>query len=103
VKVLIEDNGSLLLERAVPGTSLKDYFPTKEKESIEIACGVTKKLHKASIPVAHNFPHIKDWLAALDKNWSIPDGYLQKARKFRDELLQTSKPDVLLHGDLFSS
>jgi len=100
VKVLAEDEGMLLLERAVPGTSLKSYFPDQEQESIEIVCGVMKKLHQASIPAAHNFPHIKDWLTALDKDWPIPDGYLQKARKLRDELLQTSKPDVLLHGDL---
>ena len=30
----------------------------------------------------------------------IPDEYLQKARKLRGELLQTSEADVLLHGDL---
>jgi streptomycin 6-kinase len=99
-KVLAEDEGVLLLERAMPGTSLKEYFPTKEKESIEIACGVIKKMHKASIPVAYSFPHIKDWLAALDKDWNIPNHYLQKARKLRNQLLQTSNPDVLLHGDL---
>jgi streptomycin 6-kinase len=58
VNVLAEDKGMLLLERAVPGTSLKSYFPTKEKESIEIVCGVMKKLHQASIPEGHNFPHI---------------------------------------------
>lgn len=100
VKVLAEDGGMLLLERAVPGTSLKSYFPKHEHESIDIACGVMKRLHQANIPITHNFPHIKDWLTALDKDWPIPDGYLQKARNLRDELLQTSKPDVLLHGDL---
>ena len=73
VKVLAEDNGMLLLERAVPGTSLKSYFPDREQESVKIACEVMKKLHKANIPVAHNFPHIKDWLAALDKEWNIPN------------------------------
>ena len=31
---------------------------------------------------------------------NIPDKYLQKARKLCDELLQSSVPDVLLHGDL---
>lgn len=46
VHVLAEDNGILLLERVVPGTSLKSYFPTKEKESIETVCGVMKKLHQ---------------------------------------------------------
>ncbi len=100
VKVLAEDNGMLLLQRAVPGISLKSYFRTNENESIEIVCKVMKKLHKASIPGAHHFPHVKDWLTALDKDWPIPDEYLQKARKLRDQLLQTSKPDVLLHGDL---
>ena len=100
VKILSEDDGMLLLERAMPGTSLKSYFPDREQESIEIACGVMKKLHKANIPVAHNFPHIKDWLTTLDKDWNIPNHYLQKAKKLRDELLQTSEVDVLLHGDL---
>jgi len=100
VKVLAEDNGILLLERAMPGASLKSYFPYRDQESIEIACGVIKKLHQANISTTHNFPHIKDWLAALDKDCLIPDGYLQKARKLRDELLQTSKRDILLHGDL---
>ncbi len=100
MKVLAKDDGMLLLERAMPGTSLKDYFPNQEQESIEIACGVMKKLHQASIPEGHNFPHIKDWLKALDKDWNIPKHYLQKARKLRDQLLQTSELDVLLHGDL---
>ena len=77
VNVLAKDEGMLLLERAVPGTSLKSYFPDREQESIEIACGVIKKLHQASIPAANNFPHIKDpgfaeasWLMALDKDWN---------------------------------
>ena len=100
VHVLAEDNGILLLERVVPGTSLKSYFPTKEKESIETVCGVMKKLHQANIPTAHNFPHIKDWLAVLDKDWSISDAYLKKASKLRDQLFKTSAVDALLHGDL---
>ena len=100
VKVLAEDEGMLLLERAVPGTSLRSYFPDQEHESIEIASRVMKKLHQASIPTAHNFLHIKDWLKALDKDWPIPDGYLKKSQKLRDQLLQSAKPDVLVHGDL---
>lgn len=50
VNVLAEDKGMLLLERAVPGISLKSYFPTKEKESIRIACRVMKKLHQPKLP-----------------------------------------------------
>ena len=100
VTVLSEDDGILLLERAVPSTSLKNYFPNQEHESIEIVCGVIKKLHQANIPTTHNFPHIKDWLEALDGDLEIPLQTLQKSRKLRDQLLKTAEPDVLLHGDL---
>ena len=100
VKMLVEDDKILLLERAVPGTSLKDYFPNQEDESIKITCGIMKKLHQVNSPVASDVPHIKDWLTALDKNLPIPDEYLKKARELRDYLLQTSKLDVLLHGDM---
>jgi streptomycin 6-kinase len=100
VKVLAKDEDLLLLERAVPGTSLKSYFPDREQESIEIACNIMKKLHQANIPQDHNCHHIKDWLTALDKDWNIPHEYLHKARKLRDQLLKTAEPDVLLHGDL---
>lgn len=123
VKVLSEDDGILLLERAVPGTTLKSYFPDKEEESIEIVCGVMKRLYLTApltelkprqtggLREASYFHHMKDpdyagafavasWLKALDKDWPIPDEYLHKARHLRDQLLQTAKPDVLLHGDL---
>lgn len=100
VKVITEDEGMLLMERAVPGASLKSYFPHREQESIEIACGVMKRLHQVSILGHHNFPHIKDWLSALGKDWFIPDVYLQKARELRNQLFKTSAVDALLHGDL---
>lgn len=100
VKVMAEEDGLILLERAVPGTSLKSYFLPKEAENIEIACRVMKQLHKAKVPQTHCFPHIKDWLAALDKDWEVPLRYLEKARQLRDRLLQMPSQDVLLHGDL---
>jgi len=61
---------------------------------------VIKRLHKAPIPSTHAFPHIKDWLAALDNDLKIPAEHLQKVRELRDQLLKTVSPDVLLHGDL---
>ncbi len=100
VKVLAEDKGMLLLERAMPGISLKSYFSDREQKSIEIAFGVMQKLHQANISVAHNFPNIQDWLSALDKDLNIPNVYLKKARKLRDQLLKTADANVLLHGDL---
>lgn len=100
VNVIDEEDGVLLLECAVPGISLKNCFPAKDMDAIAIACKVIKKLHQATIPNKHNFPHIKNWLSALDKDWDIPPSYLQKARALRDQLLTTSSPEVVLHGDL---
>jgi streptomycin 6-kinase len=100
VKMLAENEGLLLLERALPGDSLKSYFPKLDDVAIRICAQCLIQLHKAPLPEANIFPHIKDWLAILDKNWDIPENYLEKARQLRDSLLQTSNKEVLLHGDL---
>lgn len=100
VKIIAQEEGLLLLERAIPGISLTSYFPEKDDEAINITANVIKHLHTAPIPPNHTFPHIKDWLAALDKDWPIPAAYLQHARQLRDDLLQTITKEVLLHGDL---
>ena len=100
VEVLSANNGLLLLECAVPGVSLRSYFPEKDDEAINITANVIKRLHKAPIPSTHAFPHVKDWLAVLDSDLKIPAQTLQKARELRYQLLKTVEPDVLLHGDL---
>jgi streptomycin 6-kinase len=99
VGVLAESQGLLLLERAVPGCSLKSYFPSQDEEAMKIAYGVMKRLHQAPVP-KEGFPHLKEWLAVLDGTWNIPSLYLEKARALRDKLLATPKEHVLLHGDL---
>jgi len=100
VKVLAEGEGMLLLERAVSGVSLTSYFPEKDNDAIRIACKCLKRLHQAQITQDHVFPHIENWLIALDKHWEIPENYLQKAKLLRNDLLNTSSGSILLHGDL---
>ena len=77
VKPLLENDGILLLERAVSGNSLSSYFPENDKDAIQIICECVKQLHQAPIPSQHDFPHIKDWLVALDNELNIPTDYLQ--------------------------
>ena len=100
VNIIAKDKGLLLLEQAIPGCSLKPYFPAREEETIGITANLMKRLHRAPIPRNHAFPHLKDWLVVLDEDWEIPHHYLQKARQLRNRLLQTSAKEVLLHGDL---
>jgi streptomycin 6-kinase len=100
VRVLEQTDQALLLERISPAISLKTYLPKKANETREIICSVMKQLHEAPIPKIHNFPHIKDQLTNLDKDWQLPIEFLRKARVLRDKLLSDSFPLVLLHGDL---
>lgn len=88
---------SILIERASPCTSLKSLnIPDK----IKICCNITKTLHQSSIPKDHQFPHIRDQLAELDRDFDIPKSILLRARELKDKLLQNSPPEILLHGDL---
>ncbi len=105
IRVLKQREGVILLERAMPGNSLKRYFPEKEEKSIGITCDLIRKLHRAQIPITGTFPHIRDWLAPIDTH--IEDRSdplftlaLIKARPLKNHLLETSPPDVFLHGDL---
>jgi streptomycin 6-kinase len=100
VKVLEESDGLLLMERAVPGFSLKSYFPEQDNDAIHITCDCLKRLHRAVIPPAHSFSHVKDWLMLLNEDLNIPVHYLTKAREVRDNLLRSASEPVLLHGDL---
>lgn len=95
--ILAQKDNALLLEQALPGTSLKSYLSDNK---IAITCSVMDKLHRATLPKVHNFPNIRDQLKVLDKEWDLPKAYLQKARVLRDQLLQSTEPQILLHGDL---
>lgn len=100
VQILDEGDHFILLERALPGVSLKSYLPERDLEAVKIACQTMQCLHQAPVPHSHNFPHIREWFSILDKDWNLPAFYLEKARNLRDRLLTTNTDNVLLHGDL---
>lgn len=100
VKIIAYEGNALLLERLSPGISLQSYLPNRSKEALQIACDLTKKLHQANLPKKINLPSIEERFSLLDKNWPIPNDYLIKARGFRNNLIKSSSPRVVLHGDL---
>lgn len=100
VSVLECKNNALLMQRAIPGISLKNLKPKDCQDALEIACHVIEKLHQAPLPQQQLFPCIEDWLAALDKEVELSPDLLHKARKLKNQLLQTQTSRVLLHGDL---
>ena len=99
VSILEYQTGALLLEHAVPGTSLHPFFPEQDSHSLTIACELMQQSHQLPTPKDSGFPSLADRVALLDKNWNIPDKYLHKARTLKTELLTTAPPSILLHGD----
>jgi streptomycin 6-kinase len=94
------DQGAILLHRAIPGKTLVSLFPREDLEALEIACQSAVLLHQASIPVDYSFPLLGDWLKIIDREWELPSSQLNLARKLKNDLLENSKSQALLHGDL---
>ena len=96
--VLDHKKGALLLERAIPGDTLKNKHPKKSR--IEIACEVIERLQRAPPPI-RPFPHIEEWFVTLDKEGNLPQELLEKARGLKRKLIKKdSGRRILLHGDL---
>ena len=99
-EVIANDNNMIIMQRAVPGSTLKDHFPDNDIDATKILCTNIKELHKASIPESHNFYHLSELFKTLDQALNIPDEILNKAKHLKDELLKSTTKEVLLHGDL---
>jgi streptomycin 6-kinase len=94
------EQGALLLQRVIPGASLKTLLPEQDRHAIDITSQVIKKLQSDTKHKLNGFPRVEDWLTALDKKWDFPQQYLEKARVLKSRLLSTTTQQVLLHGDL---
>jgi streptomycin 6-kinase len=94
------DQNALLLERAIPGHTLKNLFPHDDARATNIACNMIDLLHKAPIPRKYDFPILTEQLKILDQDWELPKQYLLKARTLKNTLLKSASLPVLLHGDL---
>lgn len=101
VDILAQDDrlGALLLERLLPGTMLKTFFPERDEEAIAITSTIIKAFAQDQSPVQLFLP-VSDILKILDKDWPLLGHHVLKARAMRSALLSTTTNNVLLHGDL---
>jgi len=99
-EVIAHDDNMIIMQRAVPGSTLKDHFPDNDIDATKILCASIKELHKASIPESHNFFSLSELFKTLDQKLDIPDEILNKAKHLREDLLKSTTKEVLLHGDL---
>lgn len=93
---------AMLLQQAVPGTTLKQQAVPGTESAINAYCSVMLRLHSLPLNKSHNHPHIRDWLSVIDNlnSEKIPEPILKKAIKLKNELLATMSNEIFLHGDL---
>lgn len=100
VDVIANTNSMILMQRAVPGITLKEYFPDQDDMATNIFCEIVTSLHTAKMQINHNFYNVRDLLKTLDQEIAIPANVLTRARDLKDYLLTSTTNEVLLHGDL---
>ena len=99
-KIIVSDNNMMIIQRIVPGKTLRDYFPNNDMAATKILCACTKELHKVIIPKNHNFCHLSELFTILDQKLDIPSEIVNQAKYLKDYLLKSTRKEVLLHGDL---
>ncbi len=93
---------ALLLAQAVPGESLKSHYPKNIEFVMDCYVGTMQKLHEKHLPIKNPYPHIGDWLKAMDtvRSEQLPGELLEKSIYLKNVLLDTIVKPIFLHGDL---
>ena len=93
---------ALLLQQAIPGTTLKSLYPSQIEYVMDSYIDTMKKLHSKVLSNISNFCHIRDWLSAIDNipAQACPTPLKEKAIALKNRLIASSKEEVFLHGDL---
>lgn len=95
-----EEYHAYLMERLVPGESLKFIAQHDDDKSTKIICQVIAKLHAKQHHI-QNFKHIYDLAPALSAlDGKIEKGLLSKAQALFFDLCADNSNDTVLHGDL---
>lgn len=97
-----EQYNALLLQQAVPGITLKSFYPNHIEHVMDNYISAMQNLHQQDLPIKNNFEHIRVWLKAIDQCNSplIPKYLLEKAIYLKNKLLDSLNKEIVLHGDL---
>ncbi len=100
-----DENQVMLLERLLPGTTLRDM--EDDEQATSIAASVMKELW-CPVPADHPFPTVSDWgkgFKRLRQRYNggcgpFPRKLLEEAETLYADLSASMAEPVLLHGDL---
>lgn len=95
------DDNAMLLERAIPGSLLKEQHSLNMEDTIKIYADVVHAI--ASQPLYNGvYTHVSDWCKAIDniQDARISAHLMSKAAQLKSTLLHSVKREYLCHGDL---
>lgn len=99
-RVLAEDDGVLLLERATGPRSLVEMVHSgQDDEATRLLCAAANRLHGHRAPLPAELVPLIDWFAPLLKV-DGPTGLVAQAQAIARELLADQQEIVALHGDI---
>lgn len=99
------DRGALLLERATPGTMLRDLVPYRDVEATRVAVDVLRQLH-VPVPDGVRLPEVSAHRDSFVTHLrevpceTPPLSMVERALALFDDLCASSTESVVVHGDL---
>jgi streptomycin 6-kinase len=106
VRLLAEEPGALLIERAVPGDRVAALVPGDDAAATDALMSVAQALHVSPGP-GMSLPHLRGegqafraHLARFPGDDPLPRRLVETAAGVFDDLCGDSAADVVLHGDL---
>ncbi|MEV5572484.1 aminoglycoside phosphotransferase family protein [Spirillospora sp. NPDC052269] len=108
VRVLRDDlaRGALLLERATPGTRLRDLVPNRDEEATSALVSAMRRLHvppPPGCPLPDAITQVSafdDYASRLGESGPLPLDFVVRAGGLMRELCSDATERVVLHGDL---
>lgn len=108
VRLLDRDapRGALLLQRAEPGSMLRELVPERDDEATAIVVDVLRRLHEpapdgARLPdLSRHAVSFRRHLAERPDHPALPRSLVTRAAGLFDELVASATERVVLHGDL---
>jgi len=95
-----EDEGALVIERVLPGTSLVELGWEHDVEATAVALELMQELH--AVPPPPRQRTLADWTSGIER--AVAAGFVPaltcEAERWREQLLASAPRPALLHADL---
>ena len=93
---------AILIERAVPGETLREIFRGREDDALPVLLTMMERTRRAVPPDTSNLIQLDDWFDGLRRadDTDFPTAYAERSLQYYQEMSSEKEKIFLLHGDL---